>query len=446
MGRYIFRRTNIILILLVGIVTMAAGSHVGPLEPLMSIQPKLTNGKEAYKKSRRGHTGPKAWSPGFETDLFVRSDVEYWIDRWSDDAGLRKLQSAMERAFEFRTEVGTILRNAGIPWELLSIPIVESNWQINIVSPSGAMGPWQFLESTGRGRGLIIDTWRDERRDIWRSTEAASEELLFSYRIFGDWPLTIAAYNAGPTRLRKLKNTGNYTNFWTMLDEGIIPPETQNYVPQVIAVAYIQAHAGRMGLPLKWKKPERWFKIQLNRSLHFNQLTAIPGVDNKLLHEGNQELHQSVTPPSIQDYIVKIPAGDLDETEIRSFIDNIEDAPERFWRYVVQPEDSLSSISRSLNIPINDIMKYNPSLEMESLRIGRHVYVPGTNTPVPGIAADEIPRWEGQYRVKPGDSLWSISRLFGVSPELLAEMNYRPVHGILHTGSLLWVPTEEEGK
>lgn len=443
MGRYLLWRTALTAALLAAVVFPAAPDTVGPLTPLLSIQGGQPEKQTSCIEPRQIHAGPKAWTDDIGRALKERPEIETWIKKWSTEKGLRKLRLSRNLAFEFRSEVRSILRNAEIPWELTSIPIVESNWRVNAVSSSGAVGPWQFLESTGRGRDLIIDAWRDERRDIWRSTKAASEELLFSYRLFKDWPLTIAAYNAGPTRLRKLKESENFFDFWTMLDGGVIPPETQNYVPQVIAVSYIQAHAGRMGLPIEWKSPTKWLTVPLPHSLHLSQLAEIPGMDKDLLIAGNQELHHPVTPPASQEYAIKIPAGRTDFTEVKRTILTQKDAPERFWRYTVRTGDTLSGISAAYNIPVNVLLRYNSLRETGVLRIGEQLYIPGTHNPPEGVESDELPAWEGRYRVKPGDSLWSIARHFRISPELLADVNYRPLLGILAAGSVLRVPKIE---
>ncbi len=439
MGRYILRRTALIAALVLA-ASSAMANDVWPLTPLRNASPINLITQPHYMAPRRGHGGSKAWSEEIGRILGERKEIEDWIAQWSTEKGLRKITLSLNRFFPFRTETNSVLRKAGLPWEMISIPFVESNWQINAVSPSRAAGPWQIIEATARGRGLIIDSWRDERRDVWRSTEAAVKEILFSYGIFQNWTLAIAAYNAGPTRLRKLKKEGNFQDFWAMLDGEVIPSETKNYVPQVVAVAYILAHAGRMGLPITWETPTKWLKIRLENSLHLNQLAQLTGIEKKRLLAANQELNHPVTPPAGQNYTIKIPIDTDNAEELRNSILTRQDSPERFWRYIVKSGDTLSGVSASFNIPLLDLLKYNTRMNTGFLRVGEHLYIPGTSEKPVGVDSDAMPNWQDRYEVNPGDSLWSIARKHGVSPEQLARVNYRQLSGTLFAGTILKVP------
>ncbi len=439
MGRYILRRTALIAALVL-VASSALANDTSPLTPLRNASPINSITQPHYITPRRGHGGSKAWSEEIGQILGERKEIEDWIAKWSTEKGLRKIKLSLNRFFPFRIEINSVLRKSRLPWEIISIPFVESNWRINAVSPSRAAGPWQIIETTARGRGLIIDSWRDERRDVWRSTEAAAKEILFSYGIFQNWPLTIAAYNAGPTRLRALKKEGNFQTFWAMLDKKVIPEETQNYVPQIIAVAYILAHAGRMGLPISWETPTKWLKIRLGRSLHLNQLAQSTGIEKKRILNANQELNHPVTPPASQNYMIKIPIDTDNAKELKNSILAQKDSPERFWRYIVKPGDTLSGVSAAFNIPLGDLRKYNTLVDTGFLREGEQLYIPGTRERPTGVDSDTMPNWQDRYEVSPGDSLWSIAKKYGVSPEQLARVNYSQLGGILFAGTILKVP------
>lgn len=440
MGWNILRRTALIFLLAAGVPSPWIIADSIPLVPKVTVGHTNYSYMPPYRPVMQNHTVEKAWSVDFESAIESRPELAYWIGQWNSPEGQMKLRTAFSRVFEFRSSVDTVIRDSGLPWELAAIPIVESNWRIDAVSSSGAVGPWQFLESSARGRNLVIDAWRDERRDVWRATEAAMKELDFYNRLFSDWLMAIASYNAGPTRIRRLLEESGLSSYWELLDEGVLPPETRNYVPQVFAVTYITAHSGRFGLPINWDMPTRWTRIPLSRSIHLDKLTEATGTDADLLRLGNRELHHPVTPPPSLPYSLKVPEDDADVTV--KWLESLEngDAPERFWRYSVQSGDTLSEIARSSGISLSELLSYNSHARGKILRIGEWLYLPGDHTMPEGADKDELPDWDGRYHVKPGDTFWSIARNFGVKPERLAEANHRPLNGVLLAGSVLQVP------
>ena len=446
MGRRIFRRTTLSTFL----ALWASGTIVGarevqlpaevPLPALQLPRVRTVRVKGRLLPARQGHAAPKSWSGDLGWAAANRREIDYWIMKWASPEGTAKLISSTNRMFHYRRPVDALMRSAKLPWELTAIPVVESNWRISAVSSSGAVGPWQILESTGRGRGLIMDAWRDERRDIWKSTRAAAEELNFHYRLFGEWAMAVGSYNAGPTRMRKIKETGGFSGFWDIYDAGILPRETKNYVPQVIAAAYVLSHAGRLGLPVNWESPPRWTTVPATRAVHLGELSSALGVDYDLIRRSHGELHHPVTPPPAVPYRLKLPAADdgAGGQEILAMLQS--SAPERFWRYTVSSGDTLSEIARGNGISLQRLLRYNTHLDADVLRVGERIYIPGDDTPPPGADADTLPSWEGRYKVRGGDSLWSIAQKFGVQPQVLAEVNHRPLNGVLDAGSVIRVP------
>ena len=453
MGRHLFRRTPLRPLLLSGLM-LAVSSLLhalnGPLPPLndRELRPVLPNQSAAspYLPPLQGHAASKSWSIGVEEEIGDRAEVARWIERWSSANGLAILRISAERAFEYRAEVDRIIRESGIPWEVTAIPVVESSWKIDAVSSSRAVGPWQFLEASARGRRLVIDAWRDDRRDVWRATEAAMSELAFYDRLFSDWLMAVAAYNAGPTRIRKLKLEGGFDNFWEMLDAGIIPPETRDYVPKVIAVAWVSSHAGRLGMPITWENPMEWERIPSTRSVHLDDLSRESGMSRALTYTAHRELNHPITPPPTFPYLLKVPKDRADI--VRAWLEGLEEdgAPERFWRYTVRSGDTLSELAERYGISLSVLLSYNGHVRSGVLRIGERLYLPGSGEEPPGVEPDNLPEWKGTKTVGTGDTLWSISIEYGISPELLAEVNNRSMNGILPAGSVLKVPSTKRGE
>jgi len=439
MGWHILRRTTLISFAL-GVFGFSPATLAS--KPLVSqltdSSPPYTVHDGNYRRPLQNHAPPKAWSIDIDTLIGAHPEIAEWVAHWTTTVGLNKIRLSHERLFEYRRSVNAIIRSSGLPWEIMAIPIVESNWRTDAVSSSGAAGPWQFLESTARGRQLVIDAWRDERRDIWKSTEAAVQELAFCHRLFSDWLLAIASYNAGPTIIKNLRRESGSSGFWELLDSKLLPSEAEKYLPQVLAVAYITAHSGRFGLPLKWEEPTLWVRLPLNRSVPLNSLAAALGYSHAKLRSFHRELNHPFTPPSGLPYFLKIPKQ-LNDATVK-WISMLDDSPLRFWRYTVKSGDTLSHICKRYDIPIAEMLLYNSHVQADKLRIGERLYIPGDETVLSDIEIDALPDWKGRYKVESGDTFWSIAKRYRITPEMLADVNYRPLSDILRAGSVLRVP------
>lgn len=144
--------------------------------------------------------------------------------------------AAQARAQQLRPLVEPILRSEGIPPELIAVLLVESAGNPLALSPKGARGLWQFMPETARRYGLRVDGERDERLDPELSTRAAARYLHDLYRRFGDWPLALAAYNAGAVQVERAVARGGEADFWRLSELGLLPRETRTYVPAVLGV------------------------------------------------------------------------------------------------------------------------------------------------------------------------------------------------------------------
>jgi membrane-bound lytic murein transglycosylase D len=140
-----------------------------------------------------------------------------------------------------------VLKDAGVPSELVSVAAVESGLNTKAASPAGAKGMWQFMKSTARVYGLKVDRSRDDRTDFKRSTEAAAQHLRDLFIAFQDWHLALAAYNAGRGAINKLMNRTGEEDFWDLARGGHLPGETKRFVPKVIALSLIVNNPDQYG-------------------------------------------------------------------------------------------------------------------------------------------------------------------------------------------------------
>ena len=153
--------------------------------------------------------------------------------------GRGRLEIGRSRLAILRGMMAQIFREEGVPEWLISVGFVESTYSANAHSPAEAHGIWQFIPGTGQRYGLKRTAWTDERSHPEKSTRAAARYLRDLYALFGDWPLALAAYNWGEGRVARVTQRTGIRDFWTLANRGLMPEETSNYVPAVIAAAQL---------------------------------------------------------------------------------------------------------------------------------------------------------------------------------------------------------------
>ena len=148
-----------------------------------------------------------------------------------------RLLAAFDRLAPFRNHVVQIFSEMGLPEDLIAVAFAESELTANAISPKGAFGTWQFMPATAARYGLKRNGWGDERTDLDKSTVAAARCLADLHRLFGDWALALAAYNAGQDKVLEAIAKGKTRDFWRLSEQGLLPEETRLYVPKVVGTA-----------------------------------------------------------------------------------------------------------------------------------------------------------------------------------------------------------------
>ncbi len=165
--------------------------------------------------------------------------------------GRSRLEIGRARFASYRTMMTRIFREEGVPEWLLGVGFVESTYNPIAHSPKEAHGIWQFIPGTGDRYGLKRTAWTDERSSPEKSTRAAARYLRDLHALFGDWLLALAAYNWGEGRVARVMHRTGIRDFWTLADRGLMPQETINYVPSVLAASYL------LGSPMVPQKTQR---------------------------------------------------------------------------------------------------------------------------------------------------------------------------------------------
>lgn len=165
--------------------------------------------------------------------------------------GRSRLEIGRARFASYRPMMAQIFREEGVPDWLLAVGFVESTYSPVAHSPKEAHGIWQFIPGTGERYGLKRTAWTDERGNPDKSTRAAARYLRDLHALFGDWLLAIAAYNCGENRVAKVIHRTGIRDFWALAERGLLPQETVNYVPSVMAASQLLLGANQTGNPSK---------------------------------------------------------------------------------------------------------------------------------------------------------------------------------------------------
>jgi membrane-bound lytic murein transglycosylase D len=399
--------------------------------------------------------------PVFAMDLPDHPAVERRLARYLETEK-PSLQQALERAVRLRHFIGASLVERGLPPELLFLPVLESRYSLRAVSRTGAVGLWQIARGTYAALGLRNDEWLDERRDFWKSTEAALGKLQENRERFGDWSLALAAYNCGSGCMRRIISASGIRDFWELRDKGLLPPETAEYVPAFFALARICSSPQRYGLDVDWRQAPHWERVELRRSLDVRLLAEALGLGPESLREANAELKYPITPPGERLYRLKVPGG------LGARVEQLLADPRgellRFGYHRLRSGDTFYGLSRAYGVSQSLIERANPGLDPRRLAVGDVVRIPaiagelaprgaaGTQATVPAAAESALSAVRPKepigedggllaiYTVRPGDTLWAIARHYGTTPERLAAGNSRALDDLLKPGETLKVP------
>jgi membrane-bound lytic murein transglycosylase D len=222
--------------------------------------------------------------------------------------------SALSRSGRYVPRMSSILQKEGVPQELAYLPLIESGFRPQAVSRAGAVGPWQFIPETGRRYGLRIDRYVDERRDPVKSTQAAARYLKDLHAMFGDWHLSLAAYNTGEQNISRILERGRAEDFWEMSDRGYLYQETSNFVPEFLAAVQIAAAPEAYGFDAPDEEPLRYDLVKVYRPLSLSTVAQLSGTSTDTIKELNPALRRGVVPP--QGYAVRVPKGSKETFEI----------------------------------------------------------------------------------------------------------------------------------
>lgn len=382
--------------------------------------------------------------PVYDFPVVENDKVRYFVDYFSNRAR-DTFRLWLERSGRYLPMMREIFAEEGLPQDLAYLAMVESGFNDKAYSWAHAVGPWQFIESTGHRYGLKNDWWHDERRDPEKATRAAARFLADLYADFdGDWYLAVASYNAGPGKLRQAVKRYKTRDFWDLCRGKYLKDETKNYLPKLLAVLMIAKQPEKYGFSdLDYHEAIEYDTVALPSSTDIEVIARLSAVDYQLIKKLNPELKRWSTPPDAKDYLVRLPAGSKD-----SFWEAYAQLPKRqranYARHKVRSGDTLLALSKRYGVRVQDIERLNNIRNARALQIGADLIVPlnpdsnGTNA-FAELKDDYKRSQKASYKVRSGDSLWKISQKFNVTEKQLRVWNRLGWSNVIRPGQVLIV-------
>lgn len=351
----------------------------------------------------------------------------------------------MERSGRYLKLMRDILKQNGLPQDLVYVALIESGFNNNAYSRASAVGSWQFIRGTGSRYGLDINGWVDERRDPVKATWAAARYLRDLYNEFGDWYLAMAAYNAGEGRIRDAVANSGSRNFWEIADANKrhLRAETRDYVPKFIAATIMAKTPQNFGFnSISYQKPLEYDVATVETQTDLNVIADCAGIGTDTVADLNPHLIRGATPPGARNYEINLPMGTVPTFKAKyAALPESERVKVAYHR--VRRGETVATIARRYGVSKSSLIAANDISTRHRLRTGTMLVVPRGN----GTSYVDDGDKGGQgavhtkkvvtYRVKKMDSVSRIAKKFGVSPAQIKSWNSITTRNPLRAGRVL---------
>jgi membrane-bound lytic murein transglycosylase D len=347
--------------------------------------------------------------------LTVNDEVLSFLNFFQTPRGRAIVETGLRRAGRYRGMIARVLSEEGVPQDLIYLAQAESAFQPTALSRAGARGMWQFVAYRGQEYGLRHTWWLDERQDPEKATRAAAQHLRDLYKLFGDWYLAMAAYNCGPGNVQKAIERTGYADFWELYRRNVLPRETKNYVPIILALTLIAKDAPHYGIQAEPESPVPTDMVKPGRAIDLRLVAETIDVDVETLRALNPSLLRLATPddPAFE---LHLPLGSAPK-----FSAEIADIPPDKWvswrRHRVAAGETLTAIAKKYRVTPKAIADANNLESTTALNAGEKLIIPAIQP------AAENKRRMVSYRVRKGDTFLGIADRFSVESEDLLKWN-----------------------
>jgi len=404
--------------------------------------------------------------------LVVNNLVEQYINFFRT-RGRPHMERWLERSGKYFPMMRRILREEGVPEDLVYLAMVESGLNPVARSWARAVGIWQFMRGTGALYGLRGNFWYDDRRDFEKATRAAARHLRDLYEDFEDWYLVMAAYNSGAGRVYRAMRKSGSADFWQL--RRYLPRETRSYVPSYIAAAIIAMNPKEHGFEVEPADSLSYDYVTVDECVDLEVLAECAGTSVDVLMELNPQLIYRCTPPSTEGYQLRVPKT-TDKEAFRAKYAALPETKKGFLlTHVVKRGDTLPKLARYYGVAAEAIASANDISPRAQLRRGSRLVVPIAKgaTPTTRLASLVQPEQERPrsvrsqartirstfvqargdqtrilYTIKNGDTIGHIAEWFNVRATDIRTWNNIPYGRKIVAGRTLtiWVDAKDAEK
>lgn len=391
-------------------------------------------------RSRSPGTPTDVWSKIIASDrmpVHIRPAIDPYKKKYVSE--IWAIERILARATPYVHYIVERLDARGLPLDLALLPVVESGYQTDVKSEDEAAGLWQIIPGTAKQIGLKRTLWFDGRTDIKKSTRGALDYLSFLNAEFaGSWELTLAAYNAGPGRVRSAiernREAGLATDFWSLK----LPKETMAYVPKLIAILELlrQTPASPIELP---KVPlEPYFaELDVKRRISLDIAAELGGISPRLLQRLNGGLIHGVTPAE-GPHALLVPTASIDKLE-KNLATHVR-AGKRLFNlprtHLVKNGDTLGGIALQYGLTLSELKDLN-AIDSDFVRSGQKLTVidkavdrskgKKTSSKTKNAKLNKTGKTVS-YVIRPGDTLSEIAKKFNVPIRLIRLADGSPLN------------------
>jgi membrane-bound lytic murein transglycosylase D len=358
--------------------------------------------------------------------LMLTDPVVSYINYFSS-RGHATIERALIRRGRYHEMISRVFREEGVPQDLVFLAQAESGFQPLALSRMGARGMWQFMPWDGTHAGLQHNWWVDERQDPEKSTRAAARLLRDLYNQFGDWYLAMAAYNSGPGTVQRAVQRTGYADFWELYKRNVLPGETRNYVPIILAMTIMAKNPSQYGLDhLALDTPVLADTVRIHYPIDLRLVAECTDSSTAVLQELNPSLLRMTTPKDL-DFDLHLPRGMAAKFE--SAVAAIPEEKRVYWRYHrVEGGETLSEIARRYHTTASAIAEAN-NLENAELARDSKLIIPvsqvraSANDGGARSATLVYSKQPAHYTVRKGDTVLSVADDFGVPAGKVRQWN-----------------------
>ncbi|CAN5646210.1 hypothetical protein BH23GEM6_BH23GEM6_19620 [soil metagenome] len=413
---------------------------------------------------RRDILGSVSYDLPLEANSWVEAELDFLVEQRGS-----VIARWLERGDPYEAYIKRILAEERVPTDLYYLAMIESGFIPTAHSRAGAVGLWQFMPATGRSMGLRVDSVVDERMDPVRSTRAAARHLRALHRIYGDWALAAAAYNAGSGRISRAMQAYGASDFWDLAQRGDLAAETRHYVPRLYAMTVIGRDRDRFGISsAPVNAPFAYDSMMVEFATPLQELAALGEPTLDQLGRLNPHLVRGSTPAGA--YWVWLPAATGVAMQ-RAWLASEYRKNQGMGIYVVRSGDSLGRLAQLSGVSSARFRELNPGVDFDRLRTGERLRLPNqiaqklTNRPAAAqvavastspaapaspprasaataaarTAPQEAAAGGPTHTVGDGETLWGIARQHGVTIGSLQETN--GISGAtIRAGQVLQIP------